>query len=96
MPTGTAQTAARPPLTSPPAWWMGTGGEGGAGPGPSGEGPIPGPGWPAPQTVDYLTKLIVLGLLLLAIPWLLAKLIQSPREGSRHAAAAAMGSLGTS
>jgi len=54
---------------------------------------IPGPGWPPLQTIEYVTKLIVLVLLLLAVPWVLAKLIESPRDGS-HAAAAAVGSLG--
>jgi hypothetical protein len=37
-------------------------------------------GWPAAGTVDYLTKLIVLALLLLALPYLVGKLLTSPGE----------------
>lgn len=83
------------PLQVPPGpWWTGVG-EAPAGcpcsgqPGCScggGEGAIPGPGWPSQDTVEYMTKLIVLGLLLLALPWLLAKVVSSPGDGMEHAA----------
>lgn len=39
---------------------------------------FPLPGWPAGSTVDYLTKLILLGLLLLALPYLIGKLLTDP------------------
>ncbi|HET7120307.1 MAG TPA: hypothetical protein VFI17_03525 [Solirubrobacterales bacterium] len=39
---------------------------------------FPLPGWPAASTVDYLTKLILLGLLLLALPYLIGKALTSP------------------
>src|SRR5690242_20800969 len=54
--------------------------------GPAPAGPVhpvshfPLPGWPASSTVDYLTKLILLGLLLLALPYLIGKLLTSPGE----------------
>jgi hypothetical protein len=41
---------------------------------------FPLPGWPASSTVEYLTKLIVLGLLLLALPYLIGKLLTSPAD----------------
>lgn len=41
---------------------------------------FPLPGWPATSTVDYLTKLILLGLLLLALPYLIGKLLTSPAD----------------
>lgn len=41
---------------------------------------FPLPGWPAQPTVEYLTKLIALGLLLLAVPYLLGRLLLSPVE----------------
>ncbi len=51
---------------------------------------FPLPGWPAPTTVDYLTKLIVLGLLLLALPYLIGKLLTSPAEVFTSTAGRAM------
>lgn len=39
---------------------------------------FPLPGWPAQGTVEYLTKLIVLGLLLLSLPYLIGALIMKP------------------
>jgi hypothetical protein len=39
---------------------------------------FPLPGWPAASTVEYLTKLILLGLLLLALPYLIGKALTSP------------------
>lgn len=41
---------------------------------------FPLPGWPAASTVEYLTKIIILGLLLLALPYLIGKLLTSPAE----------------
>ena len=41
---------------------------------------FPLPGWPAASTVEYLTKLIVLGLLLLALPYLIGKLLTRPGD----------------
>jgi hypothetical protein len=41
---------------------------------------FPLPGWPAQTTVEYLTKLIALGLLLLALPYLIGRLIMHPAE----------------
>lgn len=41
---------------------------------------FPLPGWPAQSTVEYLTKLILLALLLLAIPYILGNLILRPVE----------------
>jgi len=39
---------------------------------------FPLPRWPPPPTVEYLTKLIVLGLMLLALPYLVGALIVKP------------------
>lgn len=84
-------TPTQSPLKAPPPPWWPALEEGPAGSGSLAGGAIPGEGWPKLETVEYLTKLIVLGLLLLALPWLLAKLVSSPQEASRHAAGAAMG-----
>jgi len=83
------------PLQAPPAPWWTTLGGSPAGDCPcsgeagcschTGENAIPGPGWPPIETVEYMTKLIVLGLLLLALPWLLAKVVSSPGDGMRIA-----------
>jgi hypothetical protein len=77
-------------LTAPPGPWWATLFEESA---PTGtapaEGSVPGPGWPDLHTVEYLTKLIVLGLLLLALPWLLAKVVTAPGDAMKHAAHAA-------
>jgi hypothetical protein len=48
------------------------------GPGPGSEGPIPGEHWPALESIDYVTKLIVLILLLLSLPWLLGRIFTNP------------------
>lgn len=37
-------------------------------------------GWPAMPTVEYLTKLILLGLLLLALPYLVGRLLLNPSD----------------
>jgi hypothetical protein len=41
---------------------------------------FPRPGWPTMSTVEYLTKLILLGLLLLALPYLLGRLVFHPAD----------------
>lgn len=79
-----------PLVAPPPPWWVAfTGHEAPADCSCSGENSIPGPGWPKMETVEYMTKLIVLGLLLLALPWLLAKVVSSPGDAMEHAAHAA-------
>lgn len=81
-----------PPLASPPSWLPLLGpGDSGAGPGPSDDSPLPGEGWPALETIDYLSKLIVLIVLLLALPWLIHKLLTDPGQLSGHSAGMAMG-----
>lgn len=77
------------PLTAPPPWPALLEPEQGE---PSGgKGPMPGEGWPKLETVDYANKLIMLVILLLALPWLLGKLISDPGNMSRHAARMAAG-----
>jgi hypothetical protein len=49
-------------------------------------------GWPAASTVEYLTKLIVLGLLLLALPYLIGKLLTRPGDVFTATAGRAMSS----
>lgn len=46
----------------------------------SGAGAFPPAGWPDMSTVEYLTKLILLGLLLLALPYLLGRLVFHPGD----------------
>lgn len=53
---------------------------------------FPLPGWPAQGTVEYLTKLIVLGLLLLALPYLIGSLLTRPSDVLEGRAAAAIAS----
>jgi len=91
-----AFTSSTSPLVAPPApWWPAVGGEASACScaGEAGctcsSSKLPGEGWPDLHTVEYLTKLIVLGLLLLALPWLLAKVVSSPGDAMEHAAHAA-------
>jgi hypothetical protein len=62
-------------------------GDGPGAPGPEHEGPFPGPHWPDLHTVEYLSKLIILIVLLLALPWLVGKLLTDPGEVLSHAAA---------
>lgn len=38
------------------------------------------PGWPAQDTLEYFTKLILLGLLLLALPYVIGKLLTRPGD----------------
>jgi hypothetical protein len=76
-----------PLVAAPPPWWLATQEQEQA---PAGPVPgIPAEGWPDLHTIEYLTKLIVLGLLLLSLPWLLAKLVHSPGDAMKHAAGAA-------
>jgi hypothetical protein len=46
----------------------------------SGAPVFPRAGWPDMPTVEYLTKLILLGLLLLALPYLLGRLVFHPGD----------------
>lgn len=88
MTAGVSFPAPRGPLTSPPMWWEEPGpGAAGEAPAALSDGaPLPGPNWPALPTIEYLTKLITLGLILLAIPWLLEQLLASPSRGAGKAA----------
>jgi hypothetical protein len=79
------------PLTAPPPWLPLhelAGGEDSDAPGPGAEGPLPGDHWPKLETVEYVSKLIVLVLLLLALPWLVDRLIAHPGRISKHSAEA--------
>jgi hypothetical protein len=73
----------RRPLTAPPPWLPLL--EPAAGEPHTVAGP--GEGWPKLETVDYFNKLITLIILLLALPWLLGKLLSDPEHVSAHAAA---------
>lgn len=82
-----------PPMTGPPSWLPLVAAEeapeqeeGNGAPGPNRESPIPGEGWPHIDTIDYLSKLIVLILLLMALPWLIDRLLSHPGELPRHSA----------
>jgi hypothetical protein len=46
---------------------------------------LPRPGWPEKSDMDYLKTLIELGLLLLALPWLLGHLASRPKQTMRKA-----------
>lgn len=52
---------------------------------------LPGQGWPKLATIDYINKLIMLIVLLLALPWILGKLLSDPEHISKHAGSMAMG-----
>jgi hypothetical protein len=93
-----------PPLDTPRPSWLTLVGEDGDGAGPEGEtpstsptstGPLPGNGWPKLESVDYCIKLITLIVLLLALPWLVAKLVSEPGRASRHAGAFVLGNSAT-
>lgn len=71
------------PLTTPAPWLalVDAGEEGTSEPAPM---PFPGEHWPDLHAVEYTTKLIVLIVLLLALPWLISKLLTNPGEVMRH------------
>jgi hypothetical protein len=75
-------------LRGPGAWWLEepthTAGE------PRSDGPIPGEHWPALQTIEYISKLIILIILLLALPWVLSRLLTDPEHALKHPAAVAV------
>jgi hypothetical protein len=85
------------PLTAPPPWLplleQTDQGEPESGPGPGKEGPVPGDHWPALETIDYVTKLIVLILLILGLPWLLGRVFTNPAATPEHATAFAGGAV---
>ncbi|MDX6609033.1 MAG: hypothetical protein QOF85_958 [Solirubrobacterales bacterium] len=77
------------PLTGPPSWLpLLVPAEDGE-PGAEDESSFPNEHWPKLETVDYVNKLIVLIILLLALPWLFGKLLSHPSQVSHHAAAMA-------
>jgi flagellar biogenesis protein FliO len=59
----------------------------------SSENPIPGEHWPDLHTIDYVTKLLVLILLILGLPWLLGRVFTNPTATPEHAAAFAGGAV---
>jgi hypothetical protein len=77
------------PLTAPSPWLPLLEPEGEKGRGPGNESPLPGEGWPQVETIEYVSKLITLILLLLALPWLTEKLLTHPGAVSRHSASLA-------
>lgn len=83
------------PLTAPPSWLSllePAEDEGGGGPAAgAAEASIPGAGWPRAETVDYLSKLIGLVVLILALPWLFERMLAHPSNASRDSAAVALG-----
>jgi hypothetical protein len=72
-----------PPLTAPPSWLplleSGDGGPGAAtaedSAAPASGGNFPGEGWPSIETIEYVSKFIVLVVLLLALPAVVSKLL---------------------
>lgn len=48
-------------------------------------------GWPAPSTVSYAKNLVELALLLLALPYVVIRLIRNPAAASKAAARKAGG-----
>lgn len=89
MRAGVSHPQSRGPLASPHPWWDAQGHEAGEeapASSPTAGVLLPGEGWPSLPTVEYLTKLITLGLILLAIPWLLEQLVASPGRGAGKAA----------
>ena len=69
------------PLTGPAPWVpLVDAGNGEAG----GEEPFPGEHWPRLETIDYISKLIVLLILLLALPWLIQRLLTHPGQVPRQ------------
>jgi hypothetical protein len=76
----------RRPLAAPPTWLqlLEPAEDGGGQPGPGHEHPVPGHHLPRLETIEYLSKLIVLILLLLALPWLVGKLLTAPGDVVGH------------
>jgi len=54
--------------------------------GPRGRDEFPGNNWPQLKTIEYVSKLIMLIVLLLALPWLFGVLLTRPSQLSRRAA----------
>lgn len=54
-------------------------------------GVFPMTGWPAKHDLEYLKILIELAVLLLAVPWLLARLAKNPKDTSRRVATKQLG-----
>lgn len=75
------------PLTAPPPWLPLLEPEEKGEPGPGSEGTFPNEHWPKLETIDYTSKLITLMILLLALPWLLERLLSHPSQLPHHAAA---------
>jgi hypothetical protein len=77
-----AVLTARRPLAAPPSWLplLEPAGGGDGLPGPGHESGLPGESWPKLHTVEYLTKLITLIILLFALPWVLGKLLSNPEK----------------
>jgi hypothetical protein len=68
-----------PLLTDLPetGWWLDAERQGG--PGPGREAPFPGD-WPSLEAIEYVSKLLVLIILVLAFPWLLSKAVTEPKH----------------
>jgi hypothetical protein len=71
------------PSNWPPPW-EGSGGAGAAtaGPAPSSAGVanFPPKGWPSKAQLDYAQAIIVLGLLVVALPWVVTTLVTRPGD----------------
>ena len=75
-----------------PPPWVDLVGEGEGEPAPAThEGAFPWEGWPKAESIDYVNKLIIVLILLLALPWLIGKLLTHPEELSGHAGGLSMG-----
>ena len=46
----------------------------------AGAGAFPPPSWPSKAQIDYAQAAILLGLLVLALPWLVSKLLTDPAQ----------------
>jgi hypothetical protein len=68
--------AGRGPLAAPASWLPLLE----PAPGGAPRNDFPAEGWPSIEKIDYLSKLITLMLLLLALPWLIEKLFTHPAE----------------
>jgi len=74
------------PLTTPPSWLslLKPGGEAEGDAPVDDNGPLPGEGWPRLESIDYVNKLILLIVLLLALPWLIGRLLTHPAQVPRQ------------